>query len=180
MKITNTSAGPRGFYHGDDLVMLERGETWEGDLNEADEKAADATGYFGFGNAAAKKAAQPESDDPIEAARREVGEKAQAYIDELKVQHADEMAIANERADAAETALAQAQEEIATLKAAADKTPPSADDIRNAVGLLDAKNDDHWTAAGLPKVEAVEAILGSDLKRADIEAAAPDAKRPTE
>jgi hypothetical protein len=41
-KITNTSDGPRGFWNGDTLVMLEAGESAEGTLSDADK----ATGFF--------------------------------------------------------------------------------------------------------------------------------------
>lgn len=58
------------------------------------------------------------------------------------------------------------------------KEEPDADLIKAAIEGLDAKNDEHWTAAGLPEVKAVKAALGSDVTRAQIEAAAPEAKRP--
>lgn len=51
-------------------------------------------------------------------------------------------------------------------------------DIASAIALLDAKNDDHWTNAGLPAVDAVSDLLGEKVTRAEIEAAAPDARRP--
>lgn len=65
----------------------------------------------------------------------------------------------------------------------ADKTPleaAMADDIKAAVALLDGKNDDHWTAAGLPAVDAVAEIAGKTVTRAAINEAAPDAKRPAD
>lgn len=58
---------------------------------------------------------------------------------------------------------------------------PSAPDpelIKAAVDGLDPANDDHWTSAGLPAVDAVKEALGADVTRAQIEAAAPEAKRP--
>lgn len=58
--------------------------------------------------------------------------------------------------------------------------PATADDITAAIALLDAKDDAHWTAAGLPAVEAVAEIAGKPVTRAAINDAAPDAKRPTE
>ncbi len=61
--ITNTEAGPRGFYNGADLVMLEPGETFEGDLSDEDVKSAKDIGYFAFGAAAAKAAADPLDHD---------------------------------------------------------------------------------------------------------------------
>lgn len=69
--------------------------------------------------------------------------------------------------------------EFGAAKAAADtKGEPDADLIRAAVEGLDAKDDAHWTAAGLPDVGAVSEAMGAKVTRAQIEAAAPDAKRP--
>jgi len=67
-------------------------------------------------------------------------------------------------------------------KAKTGKAPngPTNDDILSAVGLLDHANDEHWTEAGLPSVEAMKEALGGDVTRAQIEAAAPDAKRKTD
>jgi len=52
------------------------------------------------------------------------------------------------------------------------------DKIKEALGLMDAMDDDQWTADGAPKVEAV-ASLGEfeGLKRADIIDAAPKFSR---
>ncbi|WP_163836868.1 hypothetical protein [Spartinivicinus ruber] len=49
--------------------------------------------------------------------------------------------------------------------------------IVKALSQLDQANDAHWTNAGLPNVKAVEEILGQDITRADINAAAPDFRR---
>jgi hypothetical protein len=56
--------------------------------------------------------------------------------------------------------------------------PASADDITSAIALLDPANDDHWTAAGVPAVDAVAELAGKPVTRAAITKAAPDAKRP--
>lgn len=63
MKIINTSQGPRGFYNGDALIMLERGETWEGELSDSDQASAKKAGYFGFGDHAAERASEGGTDD---------------------------------------------------------------------------------------------------------------------
>ena len=56
----------------------------------------------------------------------------------------------------------------------------SADEIKAALAQLDGTNDDQWTAAGLPQVDAVNALLGGKVAtRKAIEEAAPDFKRPT-
>jgi hypothetical protein len=62
-------------------------------------------------------------------------------------------------------------------KPAAAKDGFSAEDINSAVGMLDHKNDDHWTKGGDPSVEAVSDALGGAVTRAQIKEAAPDAKR---
>ena len=59
-----------------------------------------------------------------------------------------------------------------------DGDKPDAELLRAAVEGLDATNDDHWTAAGLPDVSAVSEAMGVKVTRAQIEAAAPDVKRP--
>lgn len=54
-----------------------------------------------------------------------------------------------------------------------------ADTIKSAVELLDPANDEHWTAAGLPSVDAVTGLVGQKVTRAEIEAAAPAFDRET-
>lgn len=56
--------------------------------------------------------------------------------------------------------------------------PASAEEIVAAIELLDAANDEHWTAGGLPAVDAVAELAGKQVTRKAIEAAVPDAKRP--
>lgn len=92
--------------------------------------------------------------------------------------------LAGENADLRKQVAEQAKEiealkaENADLKKAPEE--PDADLIKAAVEGLDPKNDEHWTKAGLPEVKAVEAALGAQVTRAQIEAAVPEAKRPTE
>lgn len=57
---------------------------------------------------------------------------------------------------------------------------PTADDIKSAIEMLDKNNNEHWTEAGLPSVDAMKEALGAEVTRKQIEDAAPDAKRPTE
>ena len=54
----------------------------------------------------------------------------------------------------------------------------SASDIASAIALLDPADDAHWTEAGLPAVDAVKAIVGRNVTRAEINDAAPDFMRP--
>jgi hypothetical protein len=59
-----------------------------------------------------------------------------------------------------------------------EKQVATSDDIKAAIGLLDGANDEHWTAAGLPSVDAVAELAGKPTTRAAINEAAPEAKRP--
>jgi len=51
------------------------------------------------------------------------------------------------------------------------------EDILAAVKQLDPANEDHWTADGLPRMDAVEGLLGADTNRKAITNAAPDFNR---
>lgn len=65
MKITNKDTGPRGFWRGGKLVMLDKGESVDVTLTAEEKKAADSTGFFAFG-AAATKAEKKADDDKAE------------------------------------------------------------------------------------------------------------------
>ena len=62
---------------------------------------------------------------------------------------------------------------------AVETTPRQADGaIRTALTKLDVTNDEQWTQAGKPSVEAVRALTGNDtVSRADIERLAPKLDR---
>lgn len=66
-----------------------------------------------------------------------------------------------------------------TFEGKASESAP-ANDILAALQLLDPSDDTHWTAAGLPAVDAVKAALGGEVNRGEIEAAAPGFVRPTD
>lgn len=138
-----------------------------------------------------------DDDSDLGKVRRELIAKAQEHIDGLKAQHETAITALTNRAEKAEGELAEALKSIDGLKAqlavfdhdgngnAGGAAAPageaaSAGDIVAAIGLLDAKNDAHWTGAGLPAVAAVAELAGKTVTREAIEAAAPDAKRPTE
>ena len=55
---------------------------------------------------------------------------------------------------------------------------PAQGNISAAIELLDPANDEHWTNAGLPSVEAVTELVGTKVSRAEINAAAPAFMRP--
>lgn len=51
-------------------------------------------------------------------------------------------------------------------------------EVREALEKLDHANNDHWTKAGMPSVEAVKEIAGNDeISREDIDAAWPELVR---
>lgn len=52
--------------------------------------------------------------------------------------------------------------------------------LREALAQLNTLDDGHWTSAGLPAVEAVSAILGEPVTRAEIASVAPDLNRKGE
>lgn len=53
-------------------------------------------------------------------------------------------------------------------------------DIKTALVQLDPENGEHWTADGLPRIDAVEGIMGTKgVKRQDITNAAPNFTRDT-
>ena len=53
-------------------------------------------------------------------------------------------------------------------------------EIAEAVQALDPKNDDHWTAEGLPRMDAVEKLFGDDqITRQQVSDAVPGFTRET-
>lgn len=52
-----------------------------------------------------------------------------------------------------------------------------ADDIKAVLAKLDPANDEHWTTDGLPRLDAVEALVGAAVARKDITNAAPEFTR---
>lgn len=66
---------------------------------------------------------------------------------------------------------------------AAEKTGEEGENIHTPVSLEDAlkrlnpDDDAHWTKAGLPDLNVLKEIMHQPIKRADVEAAAPDFNR---
>ena len=54
---------------------------------------------------------------------------------------------------------------------------PETDDIKAALLGLSPDNDEHWTADGLPRLDAVENLLGASVTRKQLTNAAPDFNR---
>ena len=51
--------------------------------------------------------------------------------------------------------------------------------IRQALSALDPSTDEDWTAAGLPSMEQVRSLVGAEVTRKQVEAAAPGFTRAT-
>ena len=49
--------------------------------------------------------------------------------------------------------------------------------VKEALGLLDHANKDHWTARGLPNTETISGLVGFAVERKDINEIAPDVQR---
>lgn len=59
-----------------------------------------------------------------------------------------------------------------------DGDDPIAERLQQALTKLDHANDDHWTANGKPRIDAVEALFGgAGVTRKDIDRIAPDLVR---
>ena len=67
-----------------------------------------------------------------------------------------------------------------TKEADAAEVKRRAEEIKQATTLLDSKNDDHWTQGGEARMETLEAILGYNVTRKELDAAVPDFKRQTQ
>jgi len=118
--------------------------------------------------------------------RNQIGKQAQEKIEQVTHQHELDLRAVTARADKAEADLQHANEQIEALnlklrvyeEGDGSGAAATADEIKTAVSMLDAKTDAHWTAAGLPAVDAVAEITGKAVTRAAITEASPDAKRP--
>ncbi|SMC97077.1 hypothetical protein [Novosphingobium sp. B1] len=121
-------------------------------------------------------------DSDVGKARREVIEKAEAEFKRIRSSYDAQVQALEARANKAEADLQLANEQIEALnlklKASEANDAATAEEIASAIALLDAKTDAHWTAAGLPAVDAVAELTGKAVTRKAIEEAAPDAKRP--
>lgn len=56
-------------------------------------------------------------------------------------------------------------------------TPAEVAKLEDALLSLSPDNDEHWTEDGLPRVDVVVELSGVQVRRADIEALAPDLRR---
>jgi hypothetical protein len=78
------------------------------------------------------------------------------------------------KSTAEEVAEAVKAEEAAAIAKA--KSPES---VKAALDQLDPANDEDWTAAGLPAMGRIEALIGTkEITRAEVSAMFPDFKRP--
>ncbi len=49
--------------------------------------------------------------------------------------------------------------------------------IKDALARLDAANDEHWTADGMPRMDVMEELVGTSITRKDVTDALPDFSR---
>jgi hypothetical protein len=125
-----------------------------------------------------------DDDSELGKARLEVAKSAQVYIEKLNADHKFATQAIVARAEKAEGDLQHAKEqiEVLNLKIVELEKPnqggeATADEIKTAVGMLDANTVAHWTTTGLPAVDAVSEIVGKPVTRKAIEEAAPGVKR---
>lgn len=128
-------------------------------VSEADDAAADAAEK-------ARLEAEAKQKAETEAAEKAAAEKKAA----------DEAAEAKAKAEAEEAAK-KAAEDAAAAAALGEGGSGEPKTLAEVIQDLDPANEDHWSARGLPAVEAVSKLFGKDVSRADIEAAAPDYTR---
>lgn len=157
--IKNKSEAQRGIYdQSGELIWLNAGETREDiNLDGAGLIEARGSGFFAFDE------------------------------DALQADALDELAVARARISELEVEVTDLRDQLAAFdhdgdgKAGGSKPgPATAEEIVSAVNLLDGKNDDHWTSAGLPAVDAIAELTGKTVTRAGIAEAAPDSKRPAD
>lgn len=145
---------------------------WEGE--EAPSAAAPAPARDdGTIDLAVKRAEKAEAALADERAARQAAEKAktdaEAKLEELRSDHAK---VVGERDAAREEAkAAQAAAEEAKQKLEATQAPDRMARIREAIGGLDRDDSALWTGAGIPKVEAIETVVGFNISAAERDAA---------
>lgn len=186
--VKNIAAGPRGIYLASGkLLMLDPGQiSGDVELAKGEQDAADPS-WFRF-------------DEEANVATATVGAlTVEISVDSAEVQKAlaeAQAAIdaAVARAESAEARLDVAIAELDYLRAKLAKFDPDGDgrpggavggeaasdeSVKSAIELLDPTKDEDWTAAGLPAVDAVAALAGGKVTRAQIEALAPGLTRET-
>lgn len=181
--VKNITDGPKVLNTQPPVVLLGGEEREDLIITAAELRAAQATGYFEFDGEpddGERSGAGGAIGDAIAVARREFAEQSDVRFRELQDAHAEQLKAETERADAAEKQVGELQARITELEKEAADRGLDPELVKAAVEGLDPKNDEHWTQAGLPEVAAVKAALGADVTRAQIAAAAPEAKRPTE
>lgn len=197
--VKNIAAGPRGIYLASGkLLMLEPGQiSGDVELAKGERDAADPS-WFRFDEEAEPANAETEATDidldSLTPAARQVLEAASAEFEHRWTEIVAERGAALSRAESAEARLDVAIAELDYLRAKLDKFDPDGDgrpggavggeaasdeSVKSAIELLDPTKDEDWTAAGLPAVDAVAALAGGKVTRAQIESLAPGLTRET-
>lgn len=161
--VKNTSKANQGIWTTDGLVHLAPGESRSVTIADDYVERFQTLPYFSTGEVVG---------DEADLASLDLNGLAAVMVTEGMIPSVEEIA------DDLRRAIIRKREDDAEAGDHDDDAPATADDIVAAIDLLDARNEDHWTKAGLPEVAAVRELAGKPVTRAAIEAAAPDAKRP--
>lgn len=156
------------------VVDLKDGETWEGEFDDNEAKALNGRTGWEVKGYSEPKGGQQSNDvagDVAQITQERDDAKAKLQdiinlfdsdeVDELNVKSAVERLIQDAATKPAETT----NDEAFNSPLNDGKT-----DLAAAVALLDDKNDDHWTDAGKPSIEALKGLTGGNVTRAQVDA----------
>lgn len=166
-KLTNYTPGPRGVTMKDGEVLWIK----PGAFIEVDPADVATTPDLGD-KPKVDQAAEDELATLVEAARREVGEAAQAEMDRRETAYAVDRSAATDRADRAEEALEAAQTEIADLReklAAVDADgngAPAGSRAANPPALSNKSKAELIEIAKAEGVEVEDGATNEDIKSA--------------
>lgn len=157
-KVTNETGGPRAVHTIGGEVYFAKGETKDVEFAPGGITAARMIGLDVDGDEPdADTAPAVDMDKALEAARTEAAQAAQRQLDEQRDSYVEKLKAAEDRADAAEKALAEANEEIAALKAAAKPDRP---------GLTGKSKAELLAIAKAEGVEIEDGATNDDIKSA--------------
>lgn len=157
-EVTNNTDGPRAVHTIAGEVFFAKGQTKNVEFAPGGATAARMIGLDVDGDEPdAESAPAIDMDKALEAARTEVAQAAQRQLDEQRDSYAEKLKAAEDRADEAEKALAEANDEIAALKAATKPDRPGLTGKSKAELLAIAKSEG---------VEIEDGATNDDIKSA--------------
>lgn len=108
--LTNTDAGPRGFWHQDRVFLVEAGDKVEvSDMTDDEVKAAKASGYFKLDGGSSEKAPEP---GPLDQSVEKLTEYLKSVNDADEVQKLIDAETAGKSRAGALSALKERQDAI--------------------------------------------------------------------